>query len=229
MKTNLNMNDVLISNLVFVNNYTIPTSTRSSKAPKELFLQSLTSGLGEINQGGTGTNFNVNRSVYESQRLLKNEKSTGKLKKVSQKKIKVMKPHESIFSQRLFSSGPNLDFFTSSHSKLPQVIRNSKKQKMEAKPIKTKDLNALLSTIKSKSVQKKLIPKQLDLEPPEKSSSRSKKKLTKLKFEPRSFKVVGDNEFMSSDNKFKFTKLSPRGDFDTLVKKLKLTCQKSDY
>lgn len=219
----------MISNLVFVNNYTIPTSTRSSKAPKELFLQSLATGLGELNPGGTTSNYNVNRSVYESQRHLKKEKSTGKLKRSGQKKTKVAKPQESIFSQRLFSSGPNLEFFTSSHSKLPPATRNTKKPKLETKPLKAQDLQALISTIKSKSVQKKLIPKQNDPELPEKSSSRSKKKLTKLKFEPRSFKIVGDQEFLSSDRKFKFTKLSPRGDFDTLVKKLKLTCQKSDY
>lgn len=223
------MNDVMISNLVFVNNYTIPTSTRSSKAPKELFLQSLATGLGEFNQTAAHTGNLANQSVFESQKQMKKQKSTGKIRRTSQKKAKLDKPPDSIFSQRLFSKGPNLEFFTSSHSKLPISGSNLKKQRPNAKFPKVNDLNSLISNIKSKSIQKKLTCKPIDADRPEKSSSRSKKGMAKMKFEPKAYKFLGETEFLSSDSKFKFTKLSPRGDFDSLVKKLKLTCQKSDY
>lgn len=224
------MNDVMISNLVFVNNYNIPTSARSSKAPKQIFLQSLGTGLDDIAPVASGLLNNPTKSVHESQKLVKKDKSSGNFKKTLTKKPKQDKHPDFILSQRLITSGLNMDFLTSSHSKLPRISGNNvKKAKIETNVPKTQNLKALISSIKSKSIQKRPLSRGVEPDKLEKSSSRSKISVLNGKGEAKPFKTFGDHEFISSHSKLKYNRLSPRDDFDILVKKLKFTCKKSHY
>lgn len=229
-KPNLNMNDVMISNLVLVNNYNMPTSTRSTKTPKDLFLSSLTTGLNKLGSGNSQRK-NLGKSVaIKPSKLHKKPKSTSKPRKLSQKRLAVEQVNQPRLSQRLFSAKSHMDFFTNSQSNLPVYSSTMKKPTFEASVPLSKDMQTLVKRIKTKSVQKKPHSSLHPCEFQEKStSSRGKKQLIKFKFEPKVKQGLLDPEFLSSDNKYRFSKLSPRNNFGSLLKKLKLTCQKSDY
>jgi regulatory protein YycH of two-component signal transduction system YycFG len=193
-------------------------------------MSSIASGLNKLGKS-TSLRKNLGKSIStKSNKKQKNHKSTSKPRKLSQKRAIAEQLSQPRLSQRLFSGKSHLDFFTSSQANLPHYSSAVKKSAYDTAFPLSRDMQTLMKRIKINSAQKKPHSTLHLCDLQEKStSSRRRKQLIKFKFEPKLKQGLLDPEFLSSDNKHRFSKLSPRSNFGSLLKKLKQTCQESDY